>query len=573
MASDLKEKLIAVARGDLPADLLFKRARVLNVFTGEVEKAQSVAISSGRIVGIGDYSEAEEEIDLGGAVLAPGFIDSHIHLESTHLRPGDFAELVIGRGTTTVVADPHEIANVCGMAGLRYMIKATADLPLTVFFMVPSCVPATHLETSGAKLNAEDIADALQLERVIGLAEMMNYPGVIFGDREVLAKLEVAKDVVIDGHCPGLTGRQLNAYLVAGIGSDHETTVLAEGREKIRRGMHLMIREGSSEKNLETLYSLITPNSAPFCLFATDDRSPVDLQQQGHIDHIVRKAIRLGVPRVRAYTIASLNAARYFGLKNYGAIAPGYRADMIVVQDLKNVKISAVYHGGKQVARDGKSLVEPTYADDAEVIGTFEVGSFLESDLRIAPPQGKTFPVIEIIPGQIVTGRLDLPVTVDGDRVKIDLDNDVIKLAVVERHTGSGNIGIGLIKGLGLKRGAIASSIAHDSHNIIVAGTNDADMVRAVAELTRLNGGLVVIDDGEVLAAVALPIAGLISDKGASETVESYQALNQAVKQLGTDHPTPFETLAFMALPVIPELKLTDKGLVDVTKFELIKEI
>lgn len=573
MPSGLKEKLITVARGDAAADLLIKKARVLNVFTGELEKAQNVAISSGRIAGIGDYTEAEEEIDVEGAVLAPGFIDSHIHLESTHLRPPDFAELVVPRGTTTVIADPHEIANVCGMTGLRYMIKATADLPLTVFFMVPSCVPATNLETSGAKLNAGDVADALQLERVIGLAEMMNFPGVVFGDSEVLAKLEVAKDVVIDGHCPGLTGRQLNAYLAAGIGSDHETTELAEGREKIRRGMHLMIREGSSEKNLETLYSLITPTSAPFCLFATDDRSPADLQQQGHIDHIVRKAIQLGVPQIRAYTIASLNAARYFRLKNFGAIAPGYRADMIVVDDLKNVKISAVYQGGKPVARDGVSLFEPSYADDAEVSGTFEVGSMVESDLRIAPPQGKTFPVIEIIPGQIVTGRLDLPVTVEGDRVKLDLENDIIKLAVVERHNGSGNIGVGLIKGLGLKRGAIASSIAHDSHNIIVAGTSDADMVRAVGELTRLNGGLVVVREGEVLATVALPIAGLISRMNATETVEGYRKLNLAVKELGTDYPTPFETLAFMALPVIPELKLTDKGLVDVMKFELIKVI
>ena len=561
--------LIGVARGEAPADLLLANVKIINTFTAEVEQS-NVAIYGGRIAGIGDYHQAEQVIDLGGKYLAPGLINGHTHVESSMLHIAQYARAVVPRGTSALITDLHEIANVAGLEGAKSILKCAKRLPLSLFFMVPSCVPATHLETSGAQVAADSIQAALRWENVLGLGEMMNFPGVLGGDREVILKIALSKGNVIDGHAPGLRGKELNAYLAAGIGSDHESTLLEEAGEKLRRGMWLMIREGSSEKNLATLLPLVGDKTYHRCLFVVDDRSCVDLLNDGDIDAVVRKAIQLGLDPIRALQMATINPAQYFRLDGLGAVAPGYLADLIVISDLTALNIEMVFHRGQLVAREGKALFPVDMSGDGELRHTINIKPFNTEALRIAGEKW-THPVIEIVPGQIVTKKIKEEVRVKEGVVSPDVERDILKLAVVERHRASGNIGLGLVKGFGLKRGAMASSIAHDSHNIITVGAGDEDIFAAIKEIERLQGGLVIAADGQILGTLPLPIAGLLSDEPLETVVEKLERLEAIASDLGCQLISPFATLSFLALPVIPELRLTDLGLVDVEAFKLLK--
>jgi len=568
------KKLISVARGREPADLLLKNARIINTFIGEIEQGD-VAICGDRIAGIGDYERAREIIDLQGSFLAPGLINGHTHIESSMLHPAQYAWAVVSRGTLAVVTDLHEIANVCGLEGIKFVMDWAPKLPLDMLFMVPSCVPATPLETSGAKIGAEEVKKLLGFPNVIGLGEMMNFPGVVNGNEEVLAKIAAAEGRVIDGHAPGLGGKELNAYLSAGIMSDHESTMLEEGREKLRRGMHLMIREGSSEKNLDALLPLVSNNTYKRCFFVVDDRSCSDLLHEGDIDAVVRKAIGRGLEPVRALQMATINTAEYFRLHDRGAIGPGYRANLITIIDLPKLEIDMVFFKGKLVARQGKPLfsLPPILPEltNTVCIKQLSMESLLATSEKRSNLTEENYPVIEIVPGQIVTKKRMERVTVEDGIIMPDLERDILKLVVVERHKASGNIGLGLVKGFGLKRGALASSVAHDSHNIVVVGTNDADILRAIEEVESLQGGLVVCANHEILVSLPLPIAGLLSPEPVEVVVAQFEELKRAAASLGNLPPAPFAILSFLALPVIPELRLTDLGLVDVNEFKLIK--
>ena len=564
---NLKE-LISVAGGHRPADLLLKNARIINTFVGEIEQGD-VVICGDTIAGVGDYDEANEIIDLQGAFLAPGLINGHTHIESSMLHPARYAQAVVPRGTLAVVTDLHEIANVCGSRGVRFVTDLARRLPLDMLFMAPSCVPATQLETSGAKISSREVKRILGHPRIIGLGEMMDFPGVIKGDEEVLKKIAASKGKVIDGHAPGLAGKELNAYLSAGILSDHESTTLEEGKEKLRRGMYLMIREGSSEKNLDALLPLVTDNTYKRCFFVVDDRSCSDLLKEGDIDAVVRKAIGLGLDPVRAIQMATINPAEYFRLYHRGAIAPGYMANFITITDLSKLEIDAVFYRGKPVAKQGRPLFLPPSVA-LELRDTVRMKSPTAKSLRIAPTD-ETYPIIEIVPGQIVTKKAVEKVKIVDGTVVSDVDRDVLKLVVVERHRSSGNVGLGMVRGFGLKKGALASSVAHDSHNIIAVGTNDFDILKAIEEIKTLQGGLVVCANLEVLASLPLPIAGLLSPEPLNVVASQYEKVEQAAANLGNLPPSPFSILSFLALPVIPELRLTDLGLVDVNESRLLK--
>jgi len=556
-----------VAKGELPADLILANARVVNVFSGEVEPG-NVAICRDSIAGIGDYSQAKQVLDLGNRYLAPGLINGHTHIESSMLDIGQYARAVVPRGTLAVVTDLHEIANVCGLDGIRYVLGRARRLPLALFLMAPSCVPATHLETSGASLDPEAIRRLLRLKGCIGLGEVMNFPGVLGGDEGVLRKISLARGKVIDGHAPSVSRKDLNAYIAAGILSDHESTSLKEAREKLRRGMYIMIREGSSEKNLDALLPLVTDKTYKRCMFVVDDRSCVDLLRDGDIDAVVRKAIKRGLDPVRAIQLATINPAEYFRLNRLGAIAPGYQANLIVIDELSNLSIDMVFYRGRLVARQGKPLF-PLY-QAAGGLASMNIKPFSVEALKLLA-SGETEPVIEIVPGQIITKKRVERVKVLGGVIVPDTTRDILKLVVVERHRATGNIGVGLVMGFGLKTGALASSIAHDCHNIIAVGTDDKDIFTAVKEVERLHGGLVVTADGKVLASLALPIAGLLSDEPLEVVVDKLEKLEQLARDLGTTLQSPFSTLSFLALPVIPQLRLTDLGLVDVNAFRLLK--
>jgi adenine deaminase len=564
---DLKE-LISVARGEIPADLLLKNARIVNTFIGEIEQAD-VAIHGDRIAGVGDYGKAKEIVDLQGRFLAPGLINGHTHIESSMLHPARYAQAVVPRGTLAVVTDLHEIANVCGFEGIKFVTDLARKLPLDMLFMAPSCVPATHLETSGARISSKEVKRILAHHKIIGLGEMMNFPGVVSGDEEVLKKISASKSKVIDGHAPGLAGKELNAYLSAGIRSDHESTTLEEGKEKLRRGMYLMIREGSSEKNLDALLPLVTDNTYKRCFFVVDDRSCSDLLWEGDIDAVVRKAIERGLEPVRAIQMATINAAEYFRLHDRGGIGPGYIANLITITDLAKLEIDMVFYRGELVASQGKPLF-PLPPVTMELRDTVRIKPIMGKSLRIAAA-GKTYPVIEIVPGQIVTRKAMEKMKVMDRAVMPSVERDILKLVVVERHKASGNIGVGLVKGFGLKRGALASSVAHDSHNIIAVGTNDFDILKAIEEINRLQGGLVVCANLEILASLPLPIAGLLSPEPLDVVVSQHEIVAKTAASLGKLPPAPFALLSFLALPVIPELRLTDLGLVDVAEFKLIK--
>ncbi|MFC2066301.1 adenine deaminase [Chloroflexota bacterium] len=560
--------LISVARGERPADLILANAKVINTFTGEIESG-NVAICEGRIAGVGDYRQAEQVLDLTGKYVAPGLINGHTHLESSMLDVGQYARAVVPHGTLALVTDLHEIANVCGLEGMRYVLSCARRLPLDLFLMAPSCVPATHLETSGASITPQDIRHILRWRECIGLGEVMNFPGVLAGDASVLSKIEMATGKVVDGHAPGVTGKDLAAYIAAGILSDHESVSLTEAEDKLRQGMFVMIREGSSEKNLDALLPLVTDYTYKRCLFVVDDRSCVDLLRDGDIDAVVRKAIHRGLDPVRAIQMATINTAEYFRLDRLGAVAPGYFANLIVLSDLSGLQIDLVFYQGHLIAREGTPMFTSYQSRRQGITSTVNIKPFTIDALRIIA-SGEDSLVIEAVPGQIITRKRRGKVNVVNGAIVPDTSRDILKLVVVERHKVTGNIGLGLVAGFGLKRGALASSIAHDSHNIIVVGTSDEDIFAAIKEIERLQGGLVVADNGKILASLGLPIAGLLSDEPLETVVGKLEKLEQMAKELGATLPSPFATLSFLALPVIPELRLTDLGLVDVNEFKLI---
>jgi len=560
--------LISVAKGEAPADLLLTNAKVVNVFTGEVE-AGNVAICGDRVAGVGNYRQAKKVLDLDGRYLAPGLINGHTHLESSMLDIGQYARAVVPRGTLAVVTDLHEIANVCGLEGIRYVLSCARRLPLELFLTAPSCVPATPMETSGASLGPEAIRQILRLRNCIGLGEVMNFPGVLSADESILSKIDLASGRVVDGHAPSVTGKNLSAYIAAGVCSDHESVSLSEARDKLRQGMYVMIREGSSEKNLDALLALVTDKTYKRCLFVVDDRSCVDLLRDGDIDAVVRKAIRRGLDPVRAIQMVTINAAEYFKLDKLGAIAPGYIANLIVIGDLTSLQVDMVFYHGRLVARQGTPLFPLRESSAGGLAGTVNIKPFNIEALRLLA-SGEIEPVIELVPGQIITKKRIERVKASGGVIVPDIDRDILKLVVVERHKATGNISLGLVTGFGLKRGALASSIAHDAHNIIAVGTNDKDIFTAIKEVERLQGGLVVAD-GKVLASLGLPIAGLLSNEPLEIVVSKLERLEQLARDLGTALPSPFATLSFLALPVIPELRLTDLGLVDVGEFRLIR--
>jgi len=562
-------QLISVAKGEVSADLILANAKVVNVFTGEVEPG-NVAICGDSVAGVGDYHQAREVLDLEGKYLAPGLINGHTHLESSMLDVGQYARAVVPRGTLAIITDLHEIANVFGLDGIRYVLRCARRLPLELFLMAPSCVPATHLETSGARIGPQEIHQILRLQNCIGLGEMMNFPGVLGGDANVLSKIDLAGGRVIDGHAPGVRGKDLSAYIAAGIYSDHESVSLDEAREKLRQGMFVMIREGSSEKNLDTLLPLVTDKTYKRCFFVVDDRSCGDLLRDGDIDAVVRKAIGRGLDPVRAIQMATINTASYFRQYRLGAVAPGYLANLIAFSDLSSLQIDMVFYRGRLVAKDGKPLFPSYQPAGKKLTTTVNVKPFDIKALKLSASE-ETEPIIEVVPGQIITRkRVEKVKVVDGTIVP-DVGRDILKLVVVERHKATGNIGLGLVTGFGLKRGALASSVAHDSHNILAVGTSDEDIFTVVREVERLQGGLVVAAGGKVLASLALPIAGLLSKEPLEAVVAKEEKLEQQAKDLGTTLPSPFSTLSFLALPVIPELRLTDLGLVDVNEFRLIR--
>ncbi|MFQ5857171.1 MAG: adenine deaminase [Anaerolineae bacterium] len=563
------EELIEVARGDAPADLVLRNAQLVNVLSAEVY-ATDVAIWGGQIVGLGSDYDAVESVDLGGAYLAPGFIDAHIHIESTMLTPPELARVVIPHGTTAIVSDPHEIANVLGAEGVRYMLAAGQRAPLDVFIMVPSCVPATHMETAGAVMTADDMAPLLEGDWVAGVAEMMNYPGVVAADPGVVAKLGLAGDKRVDGHAPGLTGKGLNAYVATGIRSDHECTTLGEAREKLRLGMHIMVREGSVARNLEDLLPLVMPENARQFMFVTDDITPPDLKKYGHIDGLIRRAIELGLDPILALQMATINPARYFEFGDRGAVTPGCRADLVVFDDFENFSILQVYRNGVLAAENGEIRLPRSEEPPAvEVRRTMNTGAFGPEVLAI-PVEGRQARVIGIIPNQIVTRSLVRDVTTRNGHAVSDPQRDLLKMAVIERHRATGAIGLGFVEGLKLRSGAIAGSVAHDHHNLIVAGASDENMYVAAQAIVDMGGGLAVADGGQVVARLPLPVAGLMSDRPGDEVRQDFEAVTAAAHQLGCDLDEPFMALSFLGLEVIPELKLTDQGLVDVTQFKFV---
>jgi adenine deaminase len=556
------------ARGLEAADCVLKNCRLIDVFGGEIMHAD-VAICEDTIVGIGDYSGVQE-IDCQGSFVCPGFMEGHIHIESSMLSPRQFVKTVLPHGTTTVVCDPHEIANVAGVAGVKYLLEESKDLPCAIYVMAPSCVPATHLENSGAVLHSRDLEELLRLPQVIGVAEMMNFPGVLFQDEEVLKKLLSAKkmNVPVDGHAPGLSGKDLQAYIGNGIMSDHECTSVAEAREKLSSGMFLFIREGSTAKNLEGLLPVVTEKNSHRCLLVTDDCHPDELLREGHLDRILRKAIGLGLDPVTAIQMVTINVANYFGLNGRGAVASGYRADLVLFDDLQDIRVKTVFSGGKQMVAnvftekfDQKALVNsyPAVFDSVHV-GTKKMSFEI-------PAEGEIARVIRVKRDQLITESVELSITVKEGLAVVNTEKDIIKLAVVERHRATGNIGLGFVQGIGLKQGALASTVGHDSHNIIVIGTNDQDMELVVQTIVKQGGGLAVVCGGEVMAKLVLDVAGLMSTTDAGVLADNFSNLLQAAAEQGVQVEDPFMLMSFLALPVIPHLKMTDLGLVDVDTF------
>jgi adenine deaminase len=552
---------LAIARGEQRAELLFKNARVVNIFSGEIHKT-NVAVEDGRVIGFGDY-RAKKIIDLKGAYLAPSLIDGHFHVESSMLTAPEFARAVVPHGTGAVVIDPHEYANVLGLDGIRYVLESTKNLAVDFFIMLPSCVPATHLETAGAKLTADDLKLMIHDERIAGIAELMNFPGVYLGFKSELAKIAAGKGKCIDGHAPGLRGKNLNAYTLAGVRSDHESVAVDEAREKLRLGMHILLREGSTERNLKHLLPLINAHNSQNCSFATDDKLAGDLVNEGHIDHAVRVAIAGGVPPITALQIATINTARHYQLHNLGAIAPRYWADFIVFDDLKNFHVRQTWKKGVLVAENEKFLGKSP-AKISLPRSTMNL-RYSPKNLVVKADGKKKIRVIEIIPNQIVTKEFIAAPKIENGQVVADTTRDILKMVVVERHRATGNVGVGFVRGFKIKNGAIASTVAHDAHNVIVAGTNDADILFAIQQLEKMQGGQIAVADGKIKAELPLPIAGLVTDQPLAKAMKLIDDLNAAATALGCDLAAPFMALSFLALSPIPSLKLTDQGLIDAT--------
>lgn len=562
----MDEAWLERARGDRPVDLLLKDARLINVFSGSVQEAD-VGIYRGRFVGWGAY-KAKRVIRLDGMYLAPGFIDGHCHIESTMLTPREFARAVIPHGTTAVVADPHEIANVLGMEGIRYLLEASSDVPLRFHFMLPSCVPATHLETSGASLTARDLSLVAREKWFLGLGEMMNFPGLINGDPTVLEKVRAFQGRLIDGHAPGLGGERLNAYISCGIRSDHECTSLGEAMEKLERGMWIMIREGSTARNLEDLIPLVNERTARRCLLVTDDRTPEDLSERGHLDAAIEKAVALGLDPVLAVQMVTINPSDYFGLRDLGAIGPGYWADAVVLSELIPPRVEMSFFGGRLIWEKGRAG-GPWGKATKGAANSFSIGGLTLAKLRVES-RGGLMRVMELVPGQIVTKECRFRPKVRDGVVVSDPSRDLLKLVVAERHHSTGRVGVGFVRGFGLKRGALASSVAHDSHNVVAVGVEDGDLLKAIQTVAALQGGLVVVEDGRVKERLPLPIAGLISPWPLHRVARRHRKVREAAMQLGCPWEDPFVVLSFLALPVIPDLKLTDLGLVDVNQFKAV---
>ncbi len=559
---------IQAARGDKPCDLVLTNLKLVNLHTGEIYPSE-IAIEGSHVVGVGYGYEGVNRLDLGGRYVAPALIDAHVHIESSLCTPPEFARAVLAHGVTTVITDPHEIANVLGLEGIRFMIDAAKFGALNMYLMASSCVPATHMETAGASLDAETLSGLLSNRWVLGLAEMMNYPGVVYADPQVIEKLQTFKGRVLDGHCPGLTGKPLNAYAAAGIQSDHECTTVEEAREKLRAGLHLFIREATNAHNLEPLLPVITPQNSRRISFCTDDRQPADLLDQGSIDYMVRVAIAAGIDPIEALRMGSLNAAQYFRLHNMGAIAPGYWADMIVFSDLHAPHAELVFRGGKVVAENGQ-ITEVVYRPALALMRNSMNVRWDRVNFKI-PATGSRLRVIGSIPDQLVTQHLIEDAPVRDGYVEADVRRDLLKMAVIERHRSSGNVGLGLIKGIGLKRGAMAGTVAHDHHNLVVIGADDVSMMNAARAVSDMGGGLVVMDGDTMMASLPLPIAGLMSDQPIETVRRCMDDLVKAAHELGSLLHDPFMAMSFMALEVIPSLKLTDIGLVVVDLFKRVE--
>ena len=552
-------------RGLVPADLVLKGGRVFDLVTGELVETD-VAICGDTIVGtFGSYA-GKREVDVAGKVLVPGFIDTHLHIESSLVTPFEFDRCVAPRGVTTAICDPHEIANVCGLTGIHYFLEASALTLMDIRVQLSSCVPSTHMETTGARLMAEDLIPLMDHPRVIGLAEFMNYPGVLFKDAGCLDKLEAWQGRHIDGHAPLLRGKDLNGYIAAGIRTEHEATTHEEALEKLRKGMRVLIREGSVSKDLHALVGLLTERHSPYLCLCTDDRNPLDIAEHGHLDWIIRTAIALGADPLAVYRAASLSAAEAFGLKDRGLIAPGKRADIAVIDGLEGCHVSMVFAGGVEVteAAFAARKVIPPVARHSVKAPKVEPHHFRAGGNKVETP------VIGIVPGKIITPHLTFDIAPEGGDKRPDLARDLIRIAVIERHGVNGNRATGFVQGFGLKRGAIASTVCHDHHNIAVVGADYADMALAANRLSEIEGGFVVVEGGRVLAELALPVAGLMSLEPFERVHQDLVALRAAAKGLGVVLEEPFLQLAFLALPVIPHLKITDHGMVDVDRFEVI---
>ena len=560
------KNLIDVAAGRKKADLILKNLNIVNVLSGEIEKGD-IAIFNGIIAGVGSYDKSNNVIDCKGKYAMPSFIDSHVHIESTHLTPSEFAKAVVPHGTAAVIADPHEIANVCGIEGIKYIYEQCKNLPLDVNIMFPSCVPATPFETSGATLSSKDMDMYLKDEMFFGVGEFMNYPGVINCDSEVIKKLECAKkyNKIIDGHSAGVVGKDLNAYIAAGIKTDHECVTASEMVEKINRGMYVQIRQGSATKNLEELVSGLTAYNMKRCVMCTDDKTPSDLITDGHIDNNIRLAVKCGVPFIHAVAMATINAAECYGLKNRGALAVGFAADIALCSDIKKIDITEVYKAGKLVAQNGKPLFKTTNTIPQNLLNTVNINTVFPDNFKLKLKSNKA-KVIKIIEKNIVTEKVIREV--DAENGYFIGGEALSKIAVVERHFKTGNIGLGIIEGYGIKDGAVALTVAHDSHNIIIVGDNDKDMAVAANGLKECGGGIIITQNGKTLKILPLEIAGLLSVKTANEFASLYSEMLKTAYSLGVNkNIEPFMSLSFMSLSVIPHLKLTDKGLFDVDSF------
>ncbi|MBU1093707.1 MAG: adenine deaminase [Firmicutes bacterium] len=561
------KRIMKIARGEIKAQLVLKNAKIINVYSGEIELGD-IAIEDGKIVGVGSY-QGEIEHDINNRFVAPGFIDGHVHIESSMLTPPGFAKIVVPKGTTTIIADPHEIANVCGSKGIQFMLDNSKDIPLNVYMMIPSCVPATKEENSGAIVTAKDIKSFMDHPRVLGLGEVMDYPSVIYGDDEIHEKIELMREKIIDGHAPDVMGNDLNAYIAAGVMTDHECSIVESMMARIRKGMYVHLREGSQTRNTRALLKGLNKDNIHRVLFCTDDKHPFDIKEEGHINFNVNLAIKAGINPIDAIKMATLNAATCYNLPNVGGIAPGKDADLFIFDDLYNIEPETVYFKGKIVAVRGEALFEAKTNIPKEVIHTVHVEENLSFKLKL---KGHRVRVIGLIHNNITTHELIREVQVENHEFVYNPKVDILKLAVIERHHHTGNVGIGLVEGFGIKNGALAMTIAHDSHNLIIVGSSDEDMLVAAKKIQEIQGGIVLVQDGKVSEYLELEVAGIMTAHSELLVQDTLLKMKKKIQKMGLNLEVddPFISLAFLALPVIPKLKLTDRGLFDVDQFKIV---